>query len=82
MPNFRLNKEQAWTLSNLAYYTEDCEIVVNAESYGEDGCFEFALQLKDNAPDFIWQRGEAFGMEDGWIYLTMMNDGTYERTER
>jgi hypothetical protein len=66
----------------LCTYTEDCELVINAESYDpEEQSFNFALRLKDEAPDSVWQFAEQMGVQDGWLFLTMDSEGKYERME-
>lgn len=85
LKNFRMNRQQAWTLSNLAGYCEGDtygEVVINGESYDpEEKTFNFAVKLKDQAPDVIWQKAEQMGLNNGWLFLTMNKDGSYEPME-
>lgn len=77
--NFRINKAQAWTLSTLGYYTEDTEVVINAESYdADDGTFEFALEIKDGVPDSVWAAVEADIRDNGWAFYLMLANGKTE----
>lgn len=80
--NFRLNKKQAWKLSNLASYADDLEIIINADSYNPDEeTFNFAYSLKDEAPDAVWRAAESIGMRDGYLFLTMQADGSFGAME-
>lgn len=80
--NFRMNKAQAWKLSNLAAYAEDTEIIINSESYDPDEkSFNFAYMLKDEAPDAIWRAAESIGLKNGYLFLTMNEDGSFQAME-
>lgn len=90
--NFRINRAQAWRLSNMLHYSEagddapitaGGECVINPESYRADTeSFKFAIQLKDQAPDSVWE-GLVYPPDtNGWLYFGMYNDGKVKQLER
>lgn len=89
--NFRINRAQAWTLSNVLQYTEAGdeapksaagECVINPESYmPEHEAFKFAIQLKEQAPDAVWNDLVYHPDENGWLYFGMRKDGSIKQLE-
>jgi hypothetical protein len=78
--NFRINRRQAWTLVNIADYVADEEIVINGESYDpEFESFKFAVQVKDEAPDAIWEN--LLVNADGWSFYGMYADGNIKQLD-
>lgn len=80
--NFRINKAQAHRLSSMGYNSEECEIVINCESYDRDeGTFECAMQVKESVHDSVWTAADPYMNEDRWVFFTMNNDGTVDLHE-
>jgi hypothetical protein len=78
--NFRINRAQAWELVNIAPYCRDEEIVINGESYDEEyESFKFAVQVKDEAPDSVWDG--LLVNSDGWSFFGMYRDGKVKQLE-
>lgn len=74
--NFRLNKAQAWHLSNIGHYAEDEEIVINADSYdSEEETFEFAIMPKEQVPDSVWTDIDPYIRDTGWAFFIMDDTG-------
>jgi hypothetical protein len=89
--NFRINRAQAWTLCNILNYSEagaaapvsaGGECVINPESYDpKHESFKFAIQLKDEAPDSVWNSLEYPPNADGWLFFGMYKDGKTKQLE-
>lgn len=81
--NFRINRAQAWKLVGIADYCKGGyagEIIINGESYDEETeSFRFAIQVKDEAPDSIWDG--LLVNPDGWSFFGMYYDGKVKQLE-
>jgi hypothetical protein len=78
--NFRINRKQAWELVNIAPYCVDEEIIINGDSYDEEfESFKFAVQVKDSAPDSVWEG--LLVNPDGYSFYGMYSDGRVKALE-
>lgn len=75
--NFRINRAQAWSIVNIADYCKGeyaGEVVINPESFdAETESFRFAVQVKDEAPDSVWE--SLLVNPNGWSFFGMKYNG-------
>ena len=73
--NFKLNKEQAFALATVGYYSETQDVVIDAGSYDPNyESFIFAIKVNPEAvPDRTWAVLKAD--RKGWSFFKMHHDG-------